>query len=171
MAIVGHGRGQHKNFNPDSGSSIVSAHGLAQIQINAVGHGFGPLSTLTITRTDGSTVTLPAGGRGFDQDGDGQIGVYEGSEALPPYSLRGNTDAMVQTVADLMHIVRMIQGGVDVDGERAGALEQVDRQRAHVAELEEGIVGFELDRERRLERGGEEDHLAHEVELHEGGED
>jgi hypothetical protein len=123
VAIVGHGRGQHKNFNPDSGTSIVSAHGLAQIQINAVGHGSGPLSTLTITRADGSTVTLPAGGRGFDQNGDGQIGTSEGSEVLPPHALRGNTDAMVQTVADLMHIVRMIQGGVDVDGDGSADLD------------------------------------------------
>jgi hypothetical protein len=117
VAIVGHGRGQHKNFHLDSGTSVVSAHGIAQIQINAVGQGFGPLGTLTVARIDGSTVTLPAGGRGFDQNGDGQIGAFEGSEALPPHTLRGNTDAMVQTIVDLMHVVRMIEGAVDVDGD------------------------------------------------------
>jgi len=116
VAIVGHGRGNHKNFGIDGGSSVLSARGVAMITINAVGHGFGPLSTLTIEQTDGTSVTVPAGGRGFDQNGDGQIGEFEGSEALAPHALRGNTDAMVQTVADLMQLVRLIKAGMDVDG-------------------------------------------------------
>jgi hypothetical protein len=117
VAIVGHGRGQNKNFQVDSGTSIVAAEGIAQVQINAVGHGFGPLGTLDIAFTDGTSVNVPAGGRGFDQNGDGQISNFEGSEALAPHALRTNTDAMVQTIAEYMALVRMIQRGVDVDGD------------------------------------------------------
>ena len=123
VAIAGHGRGQHKNFNVNSGTSIVVARGVAIIAINAVGHGFGPDGTLTLRRADGPSVVLPAGGRGFDQDGDGTIGEYEGSEALGPRTLLGNTDAMVQTVADLMQLIRLLQGGVDVDGDGAPDLD------------------------------------------------
>jgi hypothetical protein len=117
VAIEGHGRGQHKNFTVDSSTSILQAYGIAIIAINAVGHGFGPLSTLRLNFTDGTNVVVSAGGRGFDQDGDGVIGVYEGSEALAPRTLHINNDALVQTTADEMALVRMIQGGVDVDGD------------------------------------------------------
>jgi hypothetical protein len=78
---------------------------------------------LTIARTDGTNVTLPAGRRGFDQNGDGQIGAFEGSEALRPHVLRGNADVMVQTVADLMHLVRMIEVGFDIDGDGTADLD------------------------------------------------
>jgi hypothetical protein len=117
VTIVGHGRPQHKNFLVDSGTSIVSARGVAQIQINAVGHGFGPLGTLTINRTDGTSVTLPAGGRGIDQNGDGVIAGAEGQDSIDPHAPRGAAGGIIQTVADLMQLVRLIEGGIDVDGD------------------------------------------------------
>ena len=117
VAIEGHGRGQHKNFNVDSSTSILPSHGIAVIAINAMGHGQGPLSTLQLNFTDGTSATVPAGGRGFDQNGDGQIGSFEGGETTEPRTLHINNDSLVQTTADEMALVRMIQGGVDVDGD------------------------------------------------------
>ncbi|HJZ78065.1 MAG TPA: hypothetical protein VKE51_40330, partial [Vicinamibacterales bacterium] len=126
VAIEGHGRGGHKNFNVDSSTSILPSHGIAVIAINAVGHGQGPLSTLQLNFTDGTSATLSAGGRGFDQNGDGQIGPFEGAETAAPRTLRINNDSLVQTTADEMALVRMIQGGVDVDGDGHNDLDPVN---------------------------------------------
>ena len=52
--------------------------GIATLAINAVGHGFGPLGTLTVSQSVGGPVTFSAGGRGIDQDGDGLIASNEG---------------------------------------------------------------------------------------------
>ena len=84
VAIFGHGNNGDKNF---VGGSIfvagtMAANGIATIAINAVGHGGGPLGTLSLDTT-GGTVTLPAGGRGIDQNGDGQIGANEGIMPRP----------------------------------------------------------------------------------------
>src|SRR5439155_7261527 len=85
---------------------------------DAVGHGGGPLGTLTVVRTDGTQVTLPAGGRGIDQDGNGTIDTFEGLSSAPPRAIISYRDGLRQTVADLMQLVRVIEaGGVDVDGD------------------------------------------------------
>ena len=119
VAISGHGGNGHKNFNIDSSTSIPAAHGLAVIAINAVGHGLGPLSTVTLGMSDGTSTTLTAGGRGVDQNGDGQIGTNEGFFTNPTGSrrIRDRADVFIQTAADLMQLVRVIQAGIDVDGD------------------------------------------------------
>ena len=58
----------------------------------------------------------PAGGRGFDQNGNGAIDSTEGVNAAPPQTLVGSRDGLRQTVIDLMSLVREIEVGVDVDG-------------------------------------------------------
>src|SRR5262249_59000407 len=63
-----------------------------------------------------AAVTFPAGGRSVDQNGDGVIGGTEGQLAAGPHGILAETDAMRQTVADLMQLVRVIRVGVDVDG-------------------------------------------------------
>jgi hypothetical protein len=119
VAISGHGGNGHKNFNIDSSTSIPASHGVAVIAINAVGHGLGPLSTVTLEMIDGTSVTLTAGGRGVDQNGDGQIGTNEGFFTNPTgiRRIRDRADVFIQTSADLMQLVRVIQAGVDVDGD------------------------------------------------------
>src|SRR5262249_11420002 len=52
----------------------------------------------------------------IDQNGDGVIGGTEGQLAAAPRSILAETDAMRQTVADLMQLVRVIHVGMDVDG-------------------------------------------------------
>jgi dienelactone hydrolase len=114
VAIFGHGFGDNKNNSPLFVASVLANHGIATIAINVVGHGRGAASTLTVN-TLGGAVTFPAGSRGYDQDGNGVIDSTEGVNALAP--LVGNRDGLRQTVVDLMQLVRVIQVGVDVDGD------------------------------------------------------
>jgi hypothetical protein len=116
VAIYGHGFTDNKLGSPPLLAATMAKSGIALISINVVGHGFGPLSTVTLQTTSGP-VTLPAGGRGFDQNGDGLISSTEGSSSAGPRVLIGSSDALRQTTIDLMQLVRQIQGGIDVDGD------------------------------------------------------
>jgi dienelactone hydrolase len=95
----------------------LAQNGLATLAVNAVGHGGGPLGSYAVTRTDGTVVSLSAGGRGIDQDGNGAIGTSEGLFAAPPRTLLQLRDGSRQTVVDLLQLVRVIEAGVDVDGD------------------------------------------------------
>ena len=70
-----------------------------------------------MTRSDGTRVPFSAGGRGFDQNGDGAIGASEGWTAAATYRIVGERDGNRQTVVDLMQLARVIQHGMDVDGD------------------------------------------------------
>ncbi len=98
-------------------AAILAEHGVASISINLVGNGGGPLGTMTLTLVSGSPVTLPVGGRGIDQDGDGLIGADEGFGAKAPEFIVLVRDGIRQTVVDMMQLVSVIQVGVDVDGD------------------------------------------------------
>jgi hypothetical protein len=115
VAIVGHGFTDSKQGFPITTASTLAHNGIATIAINVVGHGGGPLGTMTVTRTDGPPVTFPAGGRGIDQDGNGKIDTTEGVSAAAPFTAVGNRDGLRQTVIDLMQLVREIQVGMDVN--------------------------------------------------------
>ena len=62
-------------------------------------------------------MTLSLGGRGIDQDGNGSIDCTEGVNAASPNTLIGNRDGLRQTAIDLMQLVKVLKGGVDVDGD------------------------------------------------------
>jgi virulence factor lipase-like protein len=131
VAIFGHGFGDNKQGAPFAVAAILAHNGIASIAINVVGHGFGPNSTLTVNQGT-SSVTLPEGGRSFDQDGNGHIDGTEGSSTffLSPQGTIGSRDALQQTVADLMQLVRAIQGGIDADGD---GLQDLDPNRIYYA--------------------------------------
>ena len=116
VAIFGHGLTGNKNSSWMVAAKMA-AHGIATIAINAVGHGFGPLGTLTVTTTSGASVTFSAGGRGIDQNRDQEIAADEGVYAAPPRTIVFVTDGVRQTVVDLMQLVRVIGVGMDVDGD------------------------------------------------------
>jgi len=117
IVLCGHGSGRDKEACIDQ-ASVMNAHGLALISINLAGHGFGAASTMTIARTDGTTVMLPAGGRGIDANGDGAITAQEGDEAQRPHRLALNRDGMIQDVVEFMALARLIEtGGLDIDGD------------------------------------------------------
>ena len=142
VAIFGHGFTDSMYGAPWTVASVFASQGIATIAINVVGHGGGALGTLNVLRTDGVPVTLPAGGRGFDQDGNGVIDSTEGVNAAPPRTVIGSRDGLRQTVIDLMQLVRQIEVGVDVDGDGSADL---NPQRIYYAgQSFGGIYGTKL---------------------------
>jgi virulence factor lipase-like protein len=115
VAIFGHPNGAYKEDPSLFVAGSMAAQGIATLAINAVGHGFGPLGTLTVSQAVGGPVTFPAGGRGIDQDGDGTIVFNEGLTTAAPRDVVFFTDGIRQTAADLTQLVRVIEVGVDVD--------------------------------------------------------
>lgn len=116
VAIVGHGSGSNKNSTISNVAATMAQQGIATIAINVVGHGFGPLGSLAVTRTAGGPVSFSAGGRGIDQNADHLIGSTEGIEAPAPRTVIRDRDGLRQTVVDLLQLVRVIKVGMDVDG-------------------------------------------------------
>jgi pimeloyl-ACP methyl ester carboxylesterase len=116
VVIFGHGLGDSQWGGPTVVAPTLAQAGFATVAINAVGHGFGPLSQVIITDPSGNVTTLTAGGRGVDLNGDGQIGPYEGCLAMNPGEV-GLRDCLRQTALDLSELVRTIQSGVDLDGD------------------------------------------------------
>jgi hypothetical protein len=106
----------------------MAKHGVATIAISAVGHGFGPRSTLTVNRTVGAPITILAGGRGIDQNEDGTIGDSEGLSTRRPRTAVALSDGYRQTAIDLMQLARVIEVGMDVDGD---ALRDLDPSRIY----------------------------------------
>lgn len=117
VAIFGHGFGDSMYGAPWTQASVYASQGIATMSINVVGHGGGALGTLNVIPTTGSPVVVPAGGRGFDQDGNGAIDSTEGVNAIAPRAVIGSRDGLRQTVVDLMQLVRQIETGIDVDGD------------------------------------------------------
>ena len=117
VAIFGHGFTDWKNGAPPAVAGTFARNGIAMVAINVVGHGGGSLGTYTVERVGLAPVTLPLGGRGIDQDGNGAIDSTEGVNAAPPNNLVGNRDGLRQTTIDLMQLVKVLRGGVDVDGD------------------------------------------------------
>ena len=122
VAIFAHGIGDNKNNSPLAVASRLAHNGIATLAINTVGHGFGPAGTLTVLQGADVTV-LPAGGRGVDQDANSIIDSTEGLFAASAHRDIAVRDGVQQSVADLMQVVRMIQGGVDVAGDGSVALD------------------------------------------------
>jgi hypothetical protein len=117
VAIFGHPQGAYTEDPSLSVAGSMAAQGIATLAINAVGHGFGPLGTLTVSQAVGGPVTFSAGGRGIDQDGNGTITFNEGLSTARPRDIVFFGDGIRQTAADLMQLVRVIEVGIDVDGD------------------------------------------------------
>jgi hypothetical protein len=102
---------------------------------NQRGIGFGPLSSLTLTRASEGPVTFPAGSRGVDVNGDGIIESPEGLFAAAPFTLVREWDGRVQTVVDLMQLARLIEVGIDLDGD---GVPDLDPQRIYYSGISLG---------------------------------
>jgi hypothetical protein len=116
VVILGHGFGDSSVGAPTVISPSLAQAGFASIAINAFGHGFGPQSSVVLTGNSGASTTILLGGRGIDRNGDGVIDSTEGCLILTPNPV-GLRDCLRQTVVDLMQLVRVIQAGLDVDGD------------------------------------------------------
>ncbi len=123
VALFGHGFTDSMYGAPWTVASVFASRGIATMAINVVGHGGGAQGTLNVFTAAGPVV-LPAGGRGFDQDGNGAIDSTEGVNAVAPQTIVGSRDGLRQTVVDLMQLVRQIEVGVDVDGDGAADLDK-----------------------------------------------
>lgn len=117
VVIAGHPVNNSKNVMPLNVASSMAKYGVATIAINATGHGFGPRSTLTVNRTVGAPITFPEGGRGIDQNDDGAIEDSEGLSTKQPRTAVELSDGFRQTAVDLMQLARVIEVGMDVDGD------------------------------------------------------
>ena len=113
---MGHGFGDSRFGGPTAVSPTLARAGFAVIAINAVGHGFGPDSTVSFVDRSGRSTTLNAGGRSLDINGDGVIEANEGCGLVTPVAY-GTRDCFRQTVVDLMQLVRVIRLGLDLDGD------------------------------------------------------
>jgi hypothetical protein len=124
VAIAGHSGSGNQHQTAGIVAATNASHGIATIGINTPGSGFGPLSTLTITRANGTSLTIADEGRGIDQDGDGIIAIGEGAAAAAPrtWTLQ-ERDGFRQMAADLMQLVRVFEVGMDVDGDGAADLD------------------------------------------------
>ncbi len=130
VAIFGHGFTDSMYGAPWTVASVFASQGIATIAINVVGHGGGALGTLNVFQPNQLPVVLPAGGRGFDQDGNGTIGSTEGVGTVGAVSIISSRDGLRQTVVDIMQLVRQIEVGVDVEGD--GSVD-LDKNRIYYA--------------------------------------
>jgi hypothetical protein len=119
-------------------AATMASNGMATIGINTVGFGYGSLGTMTVA-TGGGSVTFSAGGRGIDQNGDSKIGISEGFSAASPQSIISERDGRIQTDADLMQLVRVIEAGVDVDGN--GVVDLSPSRISYVGVSMGGMIG------------------------------
>ncbi len=129
VAIFGHGFTDSMFGAPWTVASVLASRGIATLSINVVGHGGGAAGVLNLT-TAGGVVSVPSGGRGFDQDGNGAIDSTEGSSAAPPRTAISSRDGLRQTAIDLMQLVRQVEAGIDVEGDGSADL---DAQRIYYA--------------------------------------
>jgi len=136
VVIFGHGGMGSKESRTFLVAGSLAARGLATIAINMVGHGRGAAGTLTVSTSSGP-VTFPGGGRGVDLNNDGAIGSTEGLNARPPRGIIRNRDGFRQTVVDLMQLVRVIEAGVDIDGD---GVPDLDPARIYYAGISWGGV-------------------------------
>jgi Bacterial Ig-like domain len=152
VAIFGHGFTDWKNGAPAAVAGTFARNGIAMVAINVVGHGGGSLGTYTVERVGLAPVTLPLGGRGIDQDGSGSIDSTEGVNAAPPNNLVGKRDGLRQTTIDLMQLVKVLRGGVDVDGD--GGRDLSKSRIYYAGQSFGGIYGTQLlGLERRIRAG------------------
>jgi hypothetical protein len=138
VAIQSGGSSGNKHVSSTFFAAKLAEHGIAAIGINNVGQGFGPLTKLKIIKTDGTSLVFPDAGRGVDQDGDNMIGQVEGSRAASPRSWTiAERDAFRQTIIDFMQLVRVIEVGMDVDGD---GVADIDPSRIYFVGASQGSM-------------------------------
>lgn len=99
-------------------AGTFARHGMATITVNAFAQGWGPDGQMVVQEKNGTRVELPYRGRSVDYNGNQVIDMGEGCsigwQANMPILHR---DCFRQTALDLQQLVRVIKGGLDVDGD------------------------------------------------------
>jgi hypothetical protein len=139
VVIWSHGGGDNTFGGPVNIAAKLASHGLAMITINTAFHGFGPQSTFTVTRpaASGGPMTFLSGGRGLDVNKDSNIDSNEGAQAGPPKGLLLARNSHRQTAVDLMQLIRVIEVGIDVDGDR---IVDLDASRIYFGGSSDGAI-------------------------------
>ncbi len=115
VVVFGHGLGDSQYGGPTAVAPILASNGFAIAAINAVGHGYGPASTVILGLKNGQEVTIPAGGRSVP-DPDGTIESDGGCVLLTGGF--GVRDCLRQTAIDIMQLVRLLKTDADFDPNR-----------------------------------------------------
>ncbi len=138
IALMGGGASGNQHQTATLYASKLAQHGIATIGINHYAQGFGPKGSLTITKTDMTSLTIPDAGRSIDQNNDNIIGSIEGSDAAPPRLWTiAQRDAHRQTVIDFMQLARVIEMGMDVDGD---SVPDIDPTRIYYGSISAGSM-------------------------------
>jgi hypothetical protein len=138
VAIQSGGSSTNKHTSSTFFAAKLAQHGIAVIGINNVGQGFGPFTKLQITKTDGTSLVFPDAGRCVDQNGDNVIGQGEGNRAAGKRSWTiAERDAFRQTIIDYMQLVRVIEVGMDVDGD---GVADIDPSRIYFVGASQGSM-------------------------------
>jgi pimeloyl-ACP methyl ester carboxylesterase len=114
VVIVGHGYPDGRFRQAPSVAATFASAGFATIAIDGFGHGYGPQSTLFIKGTNGATTELKTPGRGIDFDRNGTVDQGEGCIVPAGPQVIINRDCLRQTAIDLMQLIRVIRGGMDL---------------------------------------------------------
>jgi hypothetical protein len=91
-----------------------------------------------VTPLGGATATIPAYGRGTDQNGDGTVASTEGSSATGAAAAQSSRDALRQTAADVMTLVRSV--GTTAEGS-AGTADLAGEDVTYFGQSFGGIYG------------------------------
>jgi len=137
VAIFGPGFTRSK-YDLFLAADLNAAQGIATIATDPAGHSFGPAS-VTVVHQGAITTTFSGFGQGADLDGDGDITASEGvgptdhktldatgnvvADAPSRYATTGLRDGLIQSTVNVMAMVRMIEQGVDVLGDRTVTLQ------------------------------------------------
>jgi hypothetical protein len=119
-------------------AAVNARSGIATIGTTVVGHGSGPDSAWQVTPLGGATATIPAYGRGTDQNGDGTVASTEGSSATGAAAAQSSRDALRQTAADVMTLVRSV--GTTAEGS-AGTADLAGEDVTYFGQSFGGIYG------------------------------
>ena len=115
-------------------AAVFASHGIATLSWSQVGFGFGPASTVTVEQTGKPPLTFPFPGRAYDLNRDGNYDATEGSVGFKKTRILFDRDANRQGIADITQLIRAIEVGVDVDGDR------LDPEHVYYGGLSKGAV-------------------------------
>jgi hypothetical protein len=112
-------------------ADLNATKGIATIATDPAGHAYGPHSVVQVKQGP-TTTTFSGYGQGADLDGNGMIDASEGvgptdhktydssgnlvSDTPSHHATAGLRDGLIQTTVNVMAMVRMIEGGVDLLG-------------------------------------------------------
>ncbi|MCX6637138.1 MAG: hypothetical protein NT090_18945, partial [Acidobacteria bacterium] len=133
VVIVGHFMPGDRFGLPLAMAATLAARGFATIAITTFGSGQGPEGKVVIAEKGGVVTELPLGGRSVDVDGNGAFDEFQ-EGCVSGVGLR---DCARQNALDHLQLVRVIQAGLDLNGDGAPDL---DRNRISFAGVSLGGI-------------------------------